>query len=85
VLRTSTLRCALHWLCRSPGDAEDIVRTYSARFAVSTACASDAGLAPTIVRNCHATALKQQQQRRASAVAGRGGWDGPAMIASTAA
>jgi RNA polymerase sigma-70 factor (ECF subfamily) len=54
------------WLTRSPQDAEDIVqeailRAYRGFDALRGANAKAWLL--TIVRNCHATALKQQQRR----------------------
>jgi RNA polymerase sigma factor (sigma-70 family) len=56
------------WLCRSPGDAEDIVQEAFLRafraFDSLRGTEAKAWLL-AIVRNCHATAM-QQQQRRAS-------------------
>ena len=54
------------WLCRSPGDADDIVQEAFLRafrgFDAFRGGDVKAWLL-TIVRNCHATALQQQQRR----------------------
>lgn len=56
------------WLSRSPGDAEDLVQEACLRafrgFDALRGSDVKAWLL-TIVRNCHATALKQQRQRAA--------------------
>ncbi|HEX4649298.1 MAG TPA: sigma-70 family RNA polymerase sigma factor [Steroidobacteraceae bacterium] len=56
------------WLSRSPGDAEDVVQeAYLRAFRGFDALRGSDVKAwlLTIVRNCHATALKQQQRRAA--------------------
>jgi RNA polymerase sigma-70 factor (ECF subfamily) len=76
------------WLCRSPADAEDIVQDAVLRafrgFDALRGSDAKAWLL-TIVRNCHATALKQQQRRAHVPLPDEEDVrDGPAMISSTA-
>ena len=76
------------WLCRSPGDAEDIVQDAVLRafrgFDALRGSDAKAWLL-AIVRNCHTTALKQQQRRAHVPLPDEEDVrDGLAMIASTA-
>jgi RNA polymerase sigma-70 factor (ECF subfamily) len=75
------------WLSRSPSDAEDIVQDAVLRafrgFGALRGNDAKAWLL-TIVKNCHLTALKQQQRRTFVPLPEeQDGQDGHAMIAST--
>ena len=76
------------WLSRSPSDADDVVqeailRAYRGFDALRGADVKAWLL--TIVRNCHLTAVKQQQRRGSVPLPEEhDAQDGPAMIATTA-
>jgi RNA polymerase sigma-70 factor (ECF subfamily) len=75
------------WLCRPPGDADDIVQEAILRayrgFDALRGSDVKAWLL-TIVKNCHLTALKQQQRRVLVPLPEEhDGADGQAMIAAT--
>ena len=75
------------WLSRSPGDADDLVQEAMLRafrgFDALRGSDVKAWLL-AIVRNCHSTALKQQQRRASVPLPDeRDGQDGDAMIAAT--
>jgi RNA polymerase sigma-70 factor (ECF subfamily) len=75
------------WLCRTPGDAEDVVQDAFLRAfrSFDALRGSDArAWLLTIVRNCHATLLEQRQRRVHVPLPDEEDVrDGPALIADT--